>query len=103
MEDQYPNPVQVVIDGTLDLHHFSPRDLKYLIPDYLQECLNRDITEVRIIHGKGKGVLRRSVHAILDRLPEVHSYRLGSENQGSWGATIVLLKSVNPESEAGRV
>ncbi|MEJ2136555.1 MAG: Smr/MutS family protein, partial [Desulfofustis sp.] len=51
------------IDGTLDLHQFSPRDVKTLVPDYLRECLQKEIYEVRIIHGKGKGVLRRSVHA----------------------------------------
>ena len=70
---------------------FPPRDLKYLIPDYLQECLDRNIYEVKIIHGKGKGVLRRSVHAILAKCPEVESYRLAAEHEGSWGATIVIL------------
>ena len=84
-------PVHIVIDGTLDLHHFSPKDLKCLIPDYLQECLDRNIYEIKIIHGKGKGVLRRSVHSILARCPEVESFHLAPEHQGSWGATIVIL------------
>ena len=91
MDDQFPDPIELPIDGTLDLHHFSPKELKYLIPDYLQECHDRDIFEVRIIHGKGRGILRRTVHSILDKLSLVGSYRLASEQQGSWGATIVFL------------
>lgn len=80
------------IDGVLDLHQFSPRDVKSLVPEYLSECLKRDITEVRIIHGKGKGVLRRTVHAILERLPAVKSFRLDDKQVGNWGATVVYLK-----------
>ncbi|MEJ2058538.1 MAG: Smr/MutS family protein [Desulfofustis sp.] len=80
------------IDGGLDLHQFSPKDVKSLVPDYLAECLKLNIMEVRIIHGKGKGVLRRTVHAILDRLPEVERYRLDDKQIGNWGATVVNLK-----------
>ena len=84
--------VQVPIDGTLDLHNFSPKDLKFLIPDYLDECRRMKINRVRIVHGKGIGNLRRTVHAILGRLPEVESYRLAGEKGGGWGATLVTLK-----------
>jgi DNA-nicking Smr family endonuclease len=79
------------IDGTLDLHQFSPRDVKTLVPDYLRECLQKEIYEVRIIHGKGKGVLRRSVHAILSRLDYVADFRLDDKMIGNWGATVVRL------------
>ena len=61
--------VQLVIDGVLDLHPFSPKDLKYLIPDYIEECINLQILEIRIIHGKGIGNIRRSVHALLEKNP----------------------------------
>ncbi len=80
--------VEIPIDGTLDLHTFDPREVKDLVPSYLDECLERGITEVCIIHGKGKGVLRRIVRAALDRHPGVVSYRYGH----SWGSTIVTLK-----------
>ena len=83
--------VQVPIDGTLDLHNFSPKDLKFLIPDYLEECQSLKIYRVRIIHGKGTGNLRRTVHALLGRLPEVENFRLAGES-GGWGATLVTLK-----------
>ena len=83
--------VQIPIDGVLDLHNFSPKDLKYLIPDYLEECCKADIFQVRIIHGKGIGNLRRTVHAILDKLPQVIEFKLAGENVGGWGATLVQL------------
>lgn len=82
---------ELVVDGVLDLHMFSPRDIKTLVPDYLEECREKGILYVRIIHGKGTGTLRRTVHAILSRLPWVSSYRLASEWEGSWGATVVDL------------
>jgi DNA-nicking Smr family endonuclease len=87
--------MQLPIDGTLDLHAFRPSDIKHLVPDYLEECRNRGIYHVRIIHGKGIGNLRRTVQAILDRLDYVASYRLAGEDGGSWGATLVVLKAIH--------
>jgi len=81
------------IDGTLDLHAFRPSDIKHLVPDYLEECRKKGIYHVRIIHGKGIGNLRRTVHAVLDRLEYVAAYRLAGEDAGSWGATLVDLKA----------
>ena len=86
-------PIDLPIDGTLDLHTFQPRDVKKLVPDYLAECRERGILEVRIIHGKGTGALRRTVHAILSRLPEVVSFGLALEDAGGWGATLVTLRA----------
>lgn len=85
-------PIQLPIDGVLDLHTFPPREIKDLVPDYLAECLQRNILRVRIIHGKGIGNLRRTVHSILAKHPDVESFALASEPFGGWGATIVHLK-----------
>lgn len=96
MESDYisgPEPVDIPINGILDLHTFHPGEVKELLPDYLSECRTRGILEVRVIHGKGTGALRETVHGILKKLPEVVSYRLADETSGSWGATLVLLKS----------
>jgi DNA-nicking Smr family endonuclease len=93
-------PLDLPIDGTLDLHVFQPRDVKALVPDYLAECQARGILEVRIIHGKGTGALRRTVHAILSRLPEVDSFRLAMEDAGGWGATLVTLRA--PAEDRGQ-
>ena len=84
-------PAELPVDGELDLHNFPPREVKRLVLAYLEVCLARGITEVRIVHGKGIGNLRRTVHAILDRHPHVAAYRLGDHGGGSWGATIVDL------------
>lgn len=85
-------PVPLPITGELDLHTFRPADLGELIPAYFAECAVRGIREVRIVHGKGTGTLRTTVHALLRRLPLVQSFRPGDERTGSWGATLVNLK-----------
>jgi len=85
--------VRQPIDGTLDLHTFRPREIKPLIHDYLEACAQHGIFEVRIVHGKGTGTLRRSVHAVLDRLPRVESYRTAPPGRGDWGATLVRLRN----------
>jgi len=87
-----PDPIILEINGTLDLHTFNPREVSGLVPDYLQACMDKGILNVRIIHGKGTGTLRRTVHSILDRLEIVQSYRLATADAGSWGATIVSLR-----------
>lgn len=86
------DPVLLPIDGILDLHAFRPADIKWLVPNYLEECRKAGILQIRVIHGKGSGTLRRTVHAILDRLDYVAFYRLAGEDAGSWGATLVTLR-----------
>jgi DNA-nicking Smr family endonuclease len=85
-------PIQLPIDGVLDLHTFRPGDVKDLVPDYLAACREKGIFQVRIIHGKGVGHLRRTVHAILAKHPAVASFTLDHPQFGGWGATIVYLK-----------
>ena len=88
------DPVKIPISGILDLHTFRPEDVKELVPDYIDECRKQGILQVRIIHGKGIGTLRETVHAILAQMPEVASFKLADEQAGGWGATIVRLKPV---------
>lgn len=88
--------VELPIDGELDLHLFQPRDVKDLVPEYLWACRERGILDVRIIHGKGTGALRRTVQSLLPKLPEVESFQSASEADGGWGATWVRLKPLAP-------
>ena len=103
MTDQFDEDFSVIleIDGTLDLHQFSPKDVKTLVPDYLLECLQKEIYEVRIIHGKGKGVMRRTVHSILERLDYVADFCLDDKAIGNWGATIARLHR-SPKGDPGQ-
>jgi len=85
--------IELPIDGTLDLHTFSPREVQQLIPEYIDACLSRGIVHLRIIHGKGTGTLRRVVQAALARHPAVASYRHEEGSGGGWGATVIDLCS----------
>ena len=93
-EDEYFENEEVVceVGDELDLHTFRPKDIKSLIPDYLDECMAKGFPQVRIIHGKGRGVQRRIVHAALERHVAVESFALAEPGAGGWGATLVILK-----------
>jgi DNA-nicking Smr family endonuclease len=86
-----PDVVEQPIDGTLDLHTFQPREAASVVDEYLRACREKGILEVKVIHGKGKGVLLRTVHALLQKHPLVLNFKLDSEGSG-WGATIVYLR-----------
>jgi dsDNA-specific endonuclease/ATPase MutS2 len=87
--------VRMDITDTLDLHTFSPAELEPLLEDYMEECLKLGITEIRIIHGKGKGIQRRRVQSVLSRSPLVQSYHDADPGGGGWGATIAVLGKAN--------
>lgn len=87
-DDAVPLP----IDGVLDLHTFAPRDVADLVPTWLDECRAHGLRELRIVHGKGTGQLRRTVHAILARRSDVQSFGLAPPERGGWGATLVTLR-----------
>jgi DNA-nicking Smr family endonuclease len=89
-------PVELPMDGVLDLHTFRPRDIGALVPGWLAACRERGLLELRIIHGKGVGNLQRSVHAILSRHPEVARFSLAAAHYGGTGATIVHLRPPRP-------
>ena len=89
--DDEEEVVVIELGDTLDLHHFKPSDVKDLMPDFLDDAAAKGFAEVRIIHGKGIGNLRRTVHALLERHPRVASYRQ-ADDRSAWGATIVVLK-----------
>ncbi len=85
------DPIDFPKDGILDLHTFRPQDVKDLVPEYINECRQRGIFQIRIIHGKGTGTLRRIVHSLLEKNPHVVSFKTPGPGGGSWGATEVQL------------
>ncbi len=85
-------PVSVPITDEIDLHPFRPQDIKEILEEYLRLAQEKGLSEVRIVHGKGRGQLMRTVHSILDRHPEVERYALASPYFGGEGATIANLK-----------
>jgi DNA-nicking Smr family endonuclease len=93
MSETNPNePIALPITGELDLHTFRPDEVTALLGDYFAECRQRRIHRVRVVHGKGTGTLRETVHAHLRRSQLVHSFAQGDESSGGWGATIVTLR-----------
>jgi DNA-nicking Smr family endonuclease len=91
-------PIIFPIDGVLDLHTFSPREIEPLFDDYLGACLEAGIHDVRIIHGKGKGILRNRVYALLEKHPLVESFVQAPLEAGGWGAVLVKLKPVSADN-----
>ena len=91
--DDYDNEeiIEIPIDGVIDLHTFSPKDAADVVGEYIHACAEKKIYEVRIIHGKGKGVLRRIVHSLLEKHPLVAGFSLDPGASG-WGATVARLK-----------
>jgi dsDNA-specific endonuclease/ATPase MutS2 len=76
------------VEPELDLHTFRADECGDLVDEYVRAAREAGLREVRIIHGKGTGALRRTVHAVLERSEHVARFRLADEN---WGATIVEL------------
>lgn len=93
------DPVEVPLDGVLDLHVFQPGEIRSVVEEYLHACRDNGIIEVRVIHGKGKGVQRRSVRDLLTKLSIVRTFRNAEDTAGGWGATLVDLYP--PDSGSG--
>jgi DNA-nicking Smr family endonuclease len=97
LDDRGRNPgeaetMELPIDGSLDLHTFHPREVKGIVREYVKVCRDKGILDLRIIHGKGTGQLRRTVHSVLATIEGVESFHLANETGGGWGATLVKLK-----------
>jgi dsDNA-specific endonuclease/ATPase MutS2 len=84
--------VRIPIEDWIDLHTFSPREIPSLLEEYLSECQKKGFEEVRIIHGKGRGVQQNIVHSFLRKSPFVESFTIAPLEAGGWGATIAYLK-----------
>ena len=93
--------VEIPIEDWIDLHTFVPREIPSLLEEYLIECHKKGYREVRIIHGKGKGVHRKIVHSFLEKNPLVESFKPAPLEAGSWGATVAILKKREGDEAGG--
>jgi dsDNA-specific endonuclease/ATPase MutS2 len=84
-------PIKIPIQDVLDLHTFRPQDISDLLENYFDECIKAGIFSVRVIHGKGKGIQKKQVQRILQKNPQVKSFKDAPPEAGGWGATIVEL------------
>ncbi len=85
-------PIRIPVTDILDLHSIPPRDVKAVVEEYLFEARRLGLRALRIIHGRGIGVQRDTVRAVLARTEFVAEYRDAPMEAGGWGATIVTLR-----------
>ena len=83
---------KVPITDVLDLHTFRPGEIADVVRTYLDAACEKRILQLRIIHGKGTGTLRETVHALLKRNSQVERFSLADPTEGGWGATIAWLQ-----------
>jgi len=91
-EDFDEPKTQPITTDQLDLHTFKPSEVADVTTEFVRASREEGYRLVRIIHGKGDGTLRRIVHSVLEKHPDVESFTLGDESSGSWGATLVAVK-----------
>lgn len=91
-DNPYPDPIVLPLEDSLDLHAFQPKEIPSVIEEYLGECIAAGFREVRLIHGKGLGVQRNIVRALLEKHPSVASFKDAPPEAGGWGSTLVVLK-----------
>src|SRR3984893_4626205 len=87
----FPEPVEIEITDIFDLQTIPPRDVKAVVEEYLSEAHRKGFPVVRIIHGKGIGVQREMVRAILARTAFVEDWSDAPPDAGGLGATLIRL------------
>jgi len=88
----FATPVRLPIEEHLDLHAFGPSEITDVVDAYLEAALEAGFREVRLIHGRGKGVQRARVQRLLARDPRVERFTDAPPGRGGWGATLVWLR-----------
>ena len=81
---------RVELKDELDLHAFHPKDAKSLLKDFIEDAREKGINRVRIVHGKGRSVIKSIVIAELERSEHISKFH---DEPGNWGATVAYLKS----------
>jgi dsDNA-specific endonuclease/ATPase MutS2 len=92
-DSPFTDPVIIPIEDCLDLHPFRPNDIPSVVNEYIEQCVGKGILQVRLIHGRGKGVQRRIVQSLLGKHPRVVEFKDAPAEAGGWGATVVVLQA----------
>ncbi len=87
-----PEPLELAITDVIDLHSFPPREVSSVVRDYLDAAYEKGLRKLRIIHGRGVGVQRKTVRTLLERDPRVTGYGDADAGGGGWGATWVEME-----------
>jgi len=88
----FDDPVVIPIADSIDLHPFAPKDISSIVEEYIDQCLQSGIYEIRLIHGRGQGVQRRIIRLLLEKHPQVLAFKDAQAESGGWGATVAILK-----------
>jgi dsDNA-specific endonuclease/ATPase MutS2 len=91
-DDDSDQPVELPIEDSIDLHTFSPKDIPSVVESYLEAAREAGFREVRIIHGRGKGIQKERVRQVLGRSPHVEHFEEATPDRGGFGATVARLK-----------
>ena len=94
------NVYEVPIEDAFDLHPYRPSDVLRMLDAYLDAAVEKGLSEVRLIHGKGKGVQRAQVQAFLDQDDRVRRWQSAPSTRGGWGATLAWLRGPRSGEEA---
>ena len=91
-EQEFNEPIRIPITDVLDLHSVPAKDMQGVVEEYLIEAHRLGYKVLRIIHGRGIGVQREMVRAVLKRTSFVESFGDAPAEAGGWGATLVTLR-----------
>ena len=94
-DSPFAGPIVIPIEDSLDLHPFAPQDIPSVVEEYIEQCWQAGIYEIRLIHGRGKGIQRRIIRSLLEKHPQVLSFKDALPEVGGWGATVVTLGKKN--------
>ena len=92
VDSPFDEPIVLPLEDSIDLHAFAPRDIPSVVEEYIHECHLAGLYEVRVIHGRGKGVQRQIVRSVLEKNPLVSSFKDAAAESGGWGSTAVVIK-----------
>ena len=91
-ESPFPEPIEIPIEESIDLHLFRPSEIADVVEGYLEAAIEKGFREVRLIHGRGHGVQRGRIRRLLSNHPQVEHFNDAPGDRGGWGATLVWLR-----------